>query len=172
MLKLTKNEVRNMCIADQAAYINEVCTSCGSDPYFYIDDWYNVYDVEDLTASSEPDEDAEPIGDSDWMWEYILDLNYEGTGICGRVFATEDEIFSRMANDPQFDDIWTREGLYNYITANYVDTGLEYDDRVYGAAMATFDENPEDHYFRWFCECVLPVDLEQRWDSANANLRG
>ena len=170
MLKLTKNEVRNMCIADQAAYINEVCTSCGSDPYFYIDDWYNVYDVEDLTASSEPDEDAEPIGDSDWMWEYILDLNYEGTGICGRVFATEDEIFSRMANDPQFDDIWTREGLYNYITANYVDTGLEYDDRVYGAAMATFDENPDDHYFRWFCECVLPVDLEQRWDSAN--LRG
>ena len=107
MLKLTKNEVRNMCVADQAAYINEVCASCGSDPYFYIDDWYNVYDVEDLTASSEPDEDAEPISDSDWMWEYILDLNYEGTGICGRVFATEDEIFSRMANDPRFDDIWT-----------------------------------------------------------------
>ena len=90
MLKLTKNEVHNMCIADQAAYINEVCASCGSDPYFYIDDWYNVYDVEDLTASGEPDEETDPIGDSDWMWEYILDLNYEGTGICGRVFATED----------------------------------------------------------------------------------
>lgn len=69
-----------MCIADQAAYINDVCASCGSDPYFYIDDWYNVYDVEDLTASGEPDEDAEPIGDSDWMWEYILDLNYEVPG--------------------------------------------------------------------------------------------
>ena len=134
MIKLTKNEVRNMCIADQAAYINEVCASCGSDPYFYIDDWYNVYDVEDL------------------------------------VFATEDEIYARMANDPRFDDIWTREGLCNYITANYTDTGLEHDDIVYGAAMATFEENPEDHYFRWFCECVLPVDLEQRWDSAN--LRG
>ena len=147
MIKLTKNEVRNMCIADQAAYINEVCASCGSDPYFYIDDWYNVYDVEDLTASGEPDEDAEPISDSDWMWEYILDL-------------------------PRFDDIWTREGLCNYITANYTDTGLEHDDIVYGAAMATFEENPEDHYFRWFCECVLPVNLEQRWDSANANLRG
>ena len=128
---------------------------------------YNVYDVEDLTASGEPDEDVDPIGDSDWMWEYILDLNYEGTGICGRVFATDDEIYARMANDPRFDDIWTREGLCNYITANYTDTGLEYDDRVYGAAMATFEENPDDHYFRWFCECVLPVDLEQRWDSAN-----
>ena len=159
MIKLTKNEVRNLCIADQAAYINEVCASCSVDPYFYIaiylGDWYSVYDVEDLTASGEPDEDAEPISDSDWMWEYILDLNYEGTGICGRVFATEDEIFARMANDPRFDDIWTREGLCNYITANY---------------MATFDENPDDHYFRWFCECVFPVDLEQRWDSAN--LRG
>ena len=77
-----------------------------------------------------------------------------------------------MANDPRFDDIWTREGLQNYITANYTDTGLEHDDIVYGAAMATFEENPDDHYFRWFCECVLPVDLEQRWDSANANLRG
>ena len=60
MIKLTKNEVRNMCIADQATYINGVCASCGVDPYFYIDDWYNVYDVEDLTASGEPDEDAEP----------------------------------------------------------------------------------------------------------------
>ena len=170
MIKLTKAEVRNLCIADQAAYINDVCASCGVDPYFYIDDWYNVYDVEDLTASGEPDEDVDPIGDSDWMWEYILDLNYEGTGICGRVFATDDEIYARMANDPRFDDIWTREGLCNYITANYTDTGLEHDDIVYGAAMATFDENPEDHYFRWFCECVLPVDLEQRWDSAN--LRG
>ena len=52
MIKLTKNEVRNMCIADQAAYINEVCASCGVDPYFYIaiylGDWYSVYDVEDL----------------------------------------------------------------------------------------------------------------------------
>ena len=149
MIKLTKTELHNMCIADQAAYINDVCASCGSDPYFYIDDWYNVYDVEDLTASGEPDEETDPIGDSEWMWECILDLNYEGTGICGRVFATEDEIFSRMANDP-----------------------LEHDDIVYGAAMATFEENPDDHYFRWFCECVLPVDLEQRWDSANANLRG
>ena len=148
MIKLTKTELHNMCIADQAAYINDVCASCGSDPYFYIDDWYSVYDVEDLTASGEPDEDAEPISDSEWMWEYILDLNYEGTGICGRVL------------------------LCNYITANYTDTGLEHDDIVYGAAMATFEENPEDHYFRWFCECVLPVNLEQRWDSANANLRG
>ena len=71
MLKLTKNEVRNMCIADQATYINGVCASCGVDPYFYIDDWYNVYDVEDLTASGEPDEDAEPISDSE-SWICIM----------------------------------------------------------------------------------------------------
>ena len=67
---------------------------------------------------------------------------------------------------PEFAAAYSR----HYITANYTDTGLEHDDIVYGAAMATFAENPEDHYFRWFCECVFPVDLEQRWDSAN--LRG